>query len=301
MRQLQPISLQDLPYEQFRVLSPQLRRAARYVIEHPGEIATRSQRHVATVSNLPPPTFTRLSRAIGLKNYDQLRELCRYDILQNKTELADRAKALIEETKEGSKTQSFIARQFAAAIANLQSFVEQTPSDHLEEAARLLKDAKHVVLIGEMSARGLMDYTSYIANISLSGWKVLGRSGEGLASELAILSSEDACIVGSIKPYSNRSIETTKHVTDSGIPVIAITDNILSPLAALARINFFVGTESPQFFPSHVSMLVVLETLVDMVIRKGGTEAQKHIAAVERQNHILNEYWQEESAINNGE
>ena len=93
-KQLQPISLQDLPYEQFQVLSPQLRRAARYVIEHPGEIATRSQRHVATVSNLPPPTFTRLSRAIGLQNYDPLSELCRYDILQSKTELADRAKAL---------------------------------------------------------------------------------------------------------------------------------------------------------------------------------------------------------------
>ena len=283
------------------MLSPQLRRAARYVIEHPGEIATRSQRHVATVSNLPPPTFTRLSRAIGLQNYDQLRELCRYEILQNKIELADRAKALVEETKEGSKRQSFIARQSAAAIVNLHSIVEQTPSDHLEEAAQLLKDAKHVVLIGEMSARGLMDYTSYIANISLSGWKVLGRSGESLASELARLSPEDICIVGSIKPYSNRSIETTKHVTKSGLPVIAITDNILSPLAALARINFFVETESPQFFPSHVSMLVVLETLVDMVIRKGGTEAQKHIAAVERQNHILNEYWQEEPAINNGE
>lgn len=293
MSQLQPISLQDLSSEQFQVLSPQLRRAARYVIEHPGEIATRSQRYVATVSNLPPPTFTRLSRAIGLQNYDQLRELCRYDVLHSKTELADRAKALIKEKKEGSKKQSFIARQSAAAISNLHSFVEQTPSDHLEEAARLLKCAKHVGLIGEMSARGLMDYTSYIANISLAGWKVLGRSGESLATELATLSPEDVCIVGSIKPYSNRSVEITKHVAKSGVPVIAITDNILSPLAALAHINFFVGTESPQFFPSHVAMMVVLETIVDMVIRKEGAEAQEHIAAVERQNHILNEYWQE--------
>ena len=298
---MQLLSLQDLRYEQFQLLSPQLRRAARYVIEHPGEIATRSQRHVATASNLPPPTFTRLSRAIGLQNYDQLRELCRYDILQSKTELTNRAKALLEETREGPKRQSLIARQSAAAIANLHTFFKQTPSGHLEEAARLLKGAKHVVLIGEMSARGLMDYTSYIANISLSGWKVLGRSGESLASELATLSPEDVCIAGSIKPYSNRSVETTKHVTKCGVPVIAITDNILSPLAALARIKFFVGTESPQFFPSHLSMMFVLETLIDMVIRKGGTEVQNHIAAVERQNHKLNEYWQEEPAINNGE
>ena len=38
-----------------------------------------------------------------------------------------------------------------------------------------------------------------------------------------------------------------------------------------------------------------------MVIGERGTEAQKHIAAVERQNHILNELWQENLATNKGE
>jgi|TARA_A200000113_G_scaffold155886_1_gene140604 hypothetical protein len=47
--------------------------------------------------------------------------------------------------------------------------------------------------------------------------------------------------------------------------------------------------------------MVVLEALVDMVTRERGTEAQKHIAAVERQNQILNEYWQENLATNKGE
>jgi hypothetical protein len=47
--------------------------------------------------------------------------------------------------------------------------------------------------------------------------------------------------------------------------------------------------------------MVVLEALVDMVIRERGTEAQKHIAAVDRQNHILKEYWQEALATNKGE
>ena len=83
--------------------------------------------------------------------------------------------------------------------------------------------------------------------------------------------------------------------------MIVSTDNILSPPATLAHIKSFVVKESPQFFPPHSSMVVVLETLVDMVVRKGGTEAQKHIAAVERQNHILNEYWQEAPATKKGE
>lgn len=62
-----------------------------------------------------------------------------------------------------------------------------------------------------------------------------------------------------------------------------------------------MATKSLQFFPSHLALVVVLEVIIDMVIRERGIEAQKHIAAVKRQNHILNEYWQEDLAANKGE
>ena len=63
-------------------------------------------------------------------------------------------------------------------------------------------------------------------------------------------------------------METTKHVAKSSIKVIAITDNILSPLTALPNINFFVVTENPRFFRSIMSMMVVLDALADMVKRR---------------------------------
>ncbi len=301
MSQAHPVKLMDLSSERLQALSPQLRRAARFIVEHSGDVATRSQRHISAVSQLPAPTFTRLARAVGLQSYDQLRDLCRDDVLRNKTILADRAKSLIAEVNENAEEPSLIARHAASAIHNLQRVVEQTDPDRLTNAARLLADARRVVLIGEMSARGLMDYVSYMVNMSLTGWKVLDRAGESLSSELAFLGSEDACIVTAVSPYSTRSLKIVRHIVEAGIPVVAITDNALSPLVPLADHSFFVFTESPQFFPSHVALMVVLEVLIDMVIRERGIEAQKHIAAVERQNHKLNEYWQEDLAANKGE
>ena len=44
-----------------------------------------------------------------------------------------------------------------------------------------------------------------------------------------------------------------------------------------------------------------LEALIGMVIRERGKEAQQHIAAVERQNHKLNEYWQDTPAAHQGD
>ena len=301
MSQAYPVKLMDLSSERLQALSPQLRRAARFIVEHSGDVATRSQRHISAVSQLPAPTFTRLARAVGLQSYDQLRDLCREDVLRNKTILAVRAKSLIAEVNENAEEPSLIARHAASAIHNLQRVVEQTDPDRLTNAAQLLANARRVVLIGEMSARGLMDYVSYMTNMSLTGWKVLDRASESLSSELAFLGSKDACIVTAVSPYSTRSLKIVRHIVEAGIPVVAITDNALSPLVSLADHSFFVVTESPQFFPSHVALTVVLEVLIDMVIRERGIEAQKHIAAVERQNHKLNEYWQEDLAANKGE
>jgi len=295
-----PVSLLDIDSERLQGLSPQLRRAARFVVEHPGDIATRSQRHVAQVAKLPAPTFTRLAHAVGLASYDRLRDLCRDEVLNSsRTALADRAQATMD-AQNGSNAH-LLAGHADATLRNVQALLDRIDAEQLAQAARLLAQANRVVLVGDMSVRGLVDYVSYVANMSLTGWKVLGRAGESLSSELATLGAEDACIAVSVSPYSTRAIETTQHVKNCGVPIVVMTDNTMSPLAALAEHRFLVGTNSPNFFPSHVPTMVVLETLVDMVVRERGAQAQQHIAAVERQNHKLNEYWQDGPAKTQGD
>ena len=300
MDDVKPVSLLGVDPELLRGLSPQLRRAARFVVENPGDIATRSQRHVAEVSNLPAPTFTRLARAVGLESYDGLRDLCRADVLNARpTILADRAQASV--TEHNADDAPLIAGHAGAMFRNVQTLLDRIDLIQLAQAAGMLAQANRVVLIGEMSARGLVDYASYVANMSLTGWKVLARPGESLSSELAVLGPQDACIAMSVSPYATRAVETLKYVVDCNVPTIALTDNAMSPLATLAHYNFFIGTNSPNFFPSHVPTLLVLETLVDMVIRERGVQALQHIAAVERQNHKLNEYWRDGPAKPQGD
>jgi len=300
MDNAKPASLLGVDPERLQGLSPQLRRAARFVVENPGDIATRSQRHVAEVSNLPAPTFTRLARAVGLESYDRLRDLCRADVLNaSPTILADRAQAsLSDQTADDAP---LLLGHAGSMFRNIQMLLDRIDTVQLSEAATLLAGARRVVLIGDMSARGLVDYVSYVANMSLTGWKVLGRGGESLSSELADLGPRDACIALSVSPYSTRAVETLHHVAGCDVPAIVLTDNAMSPLAGRARHCFFVGTESPNFFPSHLPTMLVLETLVDMVIRERGAQAQQHIAAVERQNHRLNEYWRDGPAKPQGD
>ncbi|MEM8539283.1 MAG: MurR/RpiR family transcriptional regulator, partial [Pseudomonadota bacterium] len=248
-------------------------------------------------AKLPAPTFTRLAHAIGLHSYDQLRELCRNDVLPDWTTLVGRAQALVDQAA-GDDVPLF-EQHAAAMMRNIQMLSERIKASKLSDAAKVLAKARRVVLIGEMSARGLAEYAAYIANMSLTGWQVLGRTGDSLSSQLADLGPHDACVVASISPYAARAVAMAGHVARCDVPIVAITDNALSPLGPIAQHIFYVGTDSPQFFPSHVPSTLVFETLLDMVIRERGPEALEHIAAVERQNHNLNEYWRDQPVRKN--
>ena len=168
-------ALKELSPERLQALSPQLRKAARYVVDFPGEIATRSQRHAAHVTKLPAPTFTRLAHAVGYDSYDDLREECRKALLNPQTTLADKALALVDAPLEETGKASLFALHAAAMMRNTRAMLETIDQDMMTDAAHVLANARRVVLIGEMSARGTVDYAAYVANMSLTGWRVLGQ------------------------------------------------------------------------------------------------------------------------------
>jgi len=287
-------SMQErLTADRLKLLSPQLRKAARFVVEHPGEVAMRSQRQVARTAKLPPPTFTRLAHAIGYDSYDDLRDQCRAEVLQNRTVLAERAEALVTHPTDLPGRTGFFNDHALSAVQNLNRLMQQIDHIALNTATRQLAQARRVVLVGVMSARPILEYTAYIANLSLGDWSLLGRDGDGAASQLASLGSEDMAIALSTAPYAAATVTLTERLAECDVPILAVTDNHLSPLADKAAHRFFLDTTSPQFFPSHVAAMALLEALIGMVVREKGAAAQQYIAAVERQKHVLEEYWQD--------
>ena len=62
----------------FDELPPQLKEAARWVIDHPADVALLTMREQARRAGIPPATLTRLAQRFRLKGYDEIRKLsCR--------------------------------------------------------------------------------------------------------------------------------------------------------------------------------------------------------------------------------
>src|SRR3569833_1012303 len=59
----------------FDALSPQLREAARWVIDHPDDVALLSTREQAKRAGVTPATLTRLAQKLGFPGYDGVRKI----------------------------------------------------------------------------------------------------------------------------------------------------------------------------------------------------------------------------------
>ncbi len=172
-------------------LSPQLKVAAKYVLDNSQNVAMRSLRHIANESKLAPPTFSRLARAIGYKDYEAMRDSCRDDVQETHLSLADRA-ALLQKTdkmnpKEGQG--SFAAIHAQAAVNGIQNLLDGLDLNQLAETAKLLSESKNVKLIGFLSSRTMIEYLHYMAQMLTDNWQVAGHGASSLPATLAKLHS----------------------------------------------------------------------------------------------------------------
>jgi len=287
-------SIQDRIGSHFDTLSPRLKLAARFVAEHPHKVAMRSLRQIASVSELSPPTFTRLARAVGCENYEELREICRHEATRRSQTFADKARMLQRRGSHDAHRElgALVRHQAAAAIANIETLLSTIDARKLDRAADILATSDRVLLVGLLSSTPFTDYAAYMASMAFLNWQVIGRAGMSMPAALFDTTRRDAVLVLTKSPYARRSIEAARIAKHAGARVIAITDGVHSPVIPLARLSFIVSTESPNFFPSHAATLVLFEALIGMVVRRSGKSAQARIATIEHVNRSHGEYWQ---------
>ncbi|MGB0865999.1 MAG: MurR/RpiR family transcriptional regulator [Granulosicoccaceae bacterium] len=279
--------------EQFDSLSPQLQNAAKYVSDNPEQVATESMRKVAKASNISPPTFTRLAKALGLEGFNELKELCRQTLQERHSTFADKAKALQKYQAGGPLADkgTFVIAQAAATIDNIQSMVDKLDLPQLTAACDTLVNAENVYVLGGLSSQFFADYFNYMGAMAFRSWHTLDLVRQSIGASTARITPKDCLVVISMHPYSKEVVKVANRCAENGVDVIALSDQELSPIGKTAKYHFTASTHSPQFFASYTASLVLLEAMMGMVVRRGGAQSQRHIENVEKLNQENDTYW----------
>lgn len=281
-------------------LSPQLRRAAHYLIDRPDEIAFTSMRQLAERAEVQPATMVRLAQALGFDGYEALREPFRDALRRQPAGFGQRARNLLARTsrrRRGRALAQLANEMVAADRDNLALSLEAIGSDELAEAANVLADARRIYVVGQRSLFPAAFYVHYACSMFREEMILMDGNGGTFADRLRGISDADAMLVFSFEPYSRGAIEAAQYAAGRGASIVAVTDSLVSPLSSLTRHMLLVGTDTPALFKSVVPVLSIAQVLVAQILAQGGQGALTSVAESEHQLETFGAYWTEDDRV----
>lgn len=258
-------------------LSPQLRRAADYVLHNPNEVGVHSMRRIAASADVNPNTLVRLARAVGFESYQSFREPFSQRLSKGGEDFfPDRARWLQSLAQGGSE--GLLYRDMAATtLANVEQMFSGTTPDELKRVAELIVASPDTYIMGVGSAHSLAHLFWYVARMALDTLHEVPRQGNLPIDDLANIHKGDVLLAMTFSPYRADVVEAVALARDRGATIVAISDSRTSPIALKADHVFVTPTNTPQFFPSLSSGFALIETLLAFVIAHAGEPAIENI------------------------
>src|SRR5262245_13140395 len=155
--------LQGRLLETFDALPRQLRSAARWVLDHPEEVALLSMRAQASRAGVPPVTMTRLAQRLGFDGYDDVRDLYAQSVRRRSIGFADKGGALVARGKADGESR-LLSDMLNAAGGNVEHLLSSDVLAQVRAAARVLGDARRLYALGQRSSFGVAFHFHYAAS-----------------------------------------------------------------------------------------------------------------------------------------
>jgi DNA-binding MurR/RpiR family transcriptional regulator len=265
-------------------LTPAERRVAAVVLDDPEAVAFGTVAALAKRAGTGGATVVRLAERLGYDGFTGLQAAVRDD-------LAGRLRLASERIRRPAVHDDLAARTMAVEAENLASTFEHLDRAALRAAITALipRRARVVVLPGGASvgvARQLSDELALLR----PGVALVTGSPVAVAARTADLVEGDVVITIDLRRYDRAVLETVSVAAGAGATVIAITDSVLSPSAALADATLVVAAEGAGPFDSHLGVLAIGNALV------AGLAARLRQSATERIDDV-EEAWQATGAV----
>lgn len=281
--------------DDYGALSPQLKRAAKYILDNPTEVGIRSMRQLASEAVVPPSTMTRLSRALAFDSFEAFRQPFREALRSKAGSYQARARDL-QQIAGADSGGSLFSDLTAANLAALDELRNNLDTAVLDAVAEQLIEAERVFVLGLRGCYSLAHYLYYVGRMALPRLQLLGAQAGQLIDEMSDIGPSDSMFAIAFSPYTGETVKAARFASDRGATVIVLTDSRAAPIVPGAAHVLLAPTASPQFFPSAVSAVALLEALIACVVAHGGRQVIDNIAGNGRVLEAFGVYWDDAGA-----
>lgn len=208
-----------------QTLPKRLAQTAHYLLAHPDEVAFGTTASIAAAAGVQPSTLIRFAKASGFDGFSELQVLFREKLRDRAQSYESRLSA-----NPNASSQSILGGFIAAGQQSLDALKRDLDPHEFQTAAELLGRAETIYLVARRRAFPPLVQLRY-AFARLGIRSELCSSGIGIDSDLlAFASPKDAAILISFAPYSDQTIDSGAQLGIQKVPIVAITDSMLSPI-----------------------------------------------------------------------
>ncbi len=281
--------------EEFDALTPEAQKAARYVLENPHCVSVSTVRELAEFAHVKPNTLVRMARQAGFDGYEEFRATFRDEIRKGTASFPDRARWL-QSARAGGKLDALYADMVTSALGNIEETFARIGADQLRAAAETIWASRAVYTLGVGVNNANARNFTYLASTGMKEFHAIPRPGSVASDDLAWAGPGDVLIAITLKPYRTEVVEAVRIAREQGMTVIGISDSPASPIILGSEHGFVVAGDTPQFFPSSVSVIALLETLLSFVIAMASEEVVARVEKFHQRRHQLGLYATERDA-----
>lgn len=270
------VTLQDTVARVFPRLAPKQQRVARFLAANEALVAFTPATELAARLEVDPATVVRLTRVLGFQGYPHLQRHLRARFPHHYPTLAAAA--------NGNPEGSLLQRAFAQDYENLRLGLELVDENAFDHTVELLTTANRTLIFGGGVAAGLVIFLG--TSLRSMGFAVqTSADGPPLVQELVQLTPRDVAVGIGFYRYVGQTVTVLRRAKSNGVPCVALTDSLLSPLVQIADHALCAPVESISHRVSLVAPFAVANALVAACARHRPEQVAATLRRLDEEYH----------------
>lgn len=249
--------LMKLIQERFSKLSKGQKLIAEYILNNYDKAAFMTAAKLGVAVGVSESTVVRFANELNFSGYPKLQKALQ-ELIKNKLTTVQRLELSNDFVSDGDALKGVLK----ADTENIRATLEKINPDTFENVVNSIYKAKTIYVIGLRSSTALAEFLGFYLNIILKNVRIVSYGISDIFEQVINIKEGDLVIGIGFPRYAAKTIDILDFAKSKGAEVVALTDSLLSPLAAKADYTLIAQSNMASFVDSLVAPLSVINALI---------------------------------------
>jgi DNA-binding MurR/RpiR family transcriptional regulator len=245
-------------------LSDRLQLIAEFALDHPTDMALGTVAEVAERAKVQPSAIVRFAHAMGYGGFTEMQQIFRSRLVAGATpSYKERIAGLARDGRfrSDNSPHDLLQRFASEGAVSLEAAQEYVREADLTRAIGIMGSAHTIFVIGLGGSFPVAAHLTYV--LRRMGRRVVQLDGLGaaLGDHVVTATPQDAVIAISFRPYNRDTVQLFPDFLARGVPGIAVTDSLLSPIVTGASVAFEIPDMPEAALRTMVAPMCLVQSL----------------------------------------